>query len=41
MLDRIVATELIPDFIAKTIQPYMAEHSLDGDRILYEYVKVC
>ncbi|KAI0223215.1 Kinetochore-associated protein 1 [Lamellibrachia satsuma] len=38
MLDRITATELIPDFIAKTIRPYMAEHGLD-DRILYQYVK--
>ena len=40
MLDRIVAVELIPDFVAKTVRPYMAEHGLDEDKILHQNVKV-
>ena len=40
MLDRIVAVELIPNFIAKTVRPYMAEHGLDEDKILHQNVKV-
>lgn len=38
MLDRVVAAELIPGAISKTLRPYMKQHGLDEDKMLYQYV---
>lgn len=38
MLDRVAAAELIPDAIRKTLQPYMKQHGLDKDKMLFQYV---
>ncbi|XP_013416071.1 kinetochore-associated protein 1-like [Lingula anatina] len=39
MLDRVVAIELIPDTIRKVIRPYMNEHNLKEDQMLFQYIE--
>ncbi len=40
MLDRVVAAELIPDTLRKIVRPYMKEHGLNEDKMLFQYIKV-
>lgn len=40
MLDRVVAVELVPDTIHKVVRPYMREHNLSEDKMLYQYIGV-
>lgn len=38
MLDRVKAVDLIPRVINKCIRPYVKQHNLDEDTILYQYI---
>ena len=38
MLDRVMALELIPSIIESTIRPYMREHNLAEDKLLFQYI---
>ena len=40
MLDRVVAVELVADVISKVVRPYMKEHNLSQDKLLYHYIGV-
>ena len=40
MLDRVVAVELIPSTIEKVVRPYMKEHNLNEERMLFQYIGV-
>ena len=40
MLDRVVALELIPVTIEKVVRPYMKEHNLNEERMLFQYIGV-
>ncbi len=40
MLDRVVAVELVPQAICHAVRPYMEEHGLKEDRMLYQYIGV-
>ena len=40
MLDRVVAVELVPDVIHRVVRPYMKEHNLSEDKLLYHYIGV-
>ena len=41
MLDHVVAVELIPSTIEKVVRPYMQEHGLDEDKMMFQYIDVC
>lgn len=38
MLDRVVAVELVPEAIRNVLCPYMKQHNLNEDEMLYKYV---
>ena len=40
MLDHVVAVELIPSTIEKVVRPYMQEHGLDEDKMMFQYIDV-
>ena len=40
MLDRVKAIELIPSSLEKVIVPYMKEHNLQKDKMLFQYIGV-
>ncbi len=40
MLDHVVAVELIPSTIEKIVRPYMQEHRLHEDKMLFQYIEV-
>lgn len=40
MLDYVVAVELIPATIDKVVRPYMQEHGLEEDKMLFQYIDV-
>ena len=40
MLDRVSAVELIPAVIKHTVRPYMKEHHLNEDKMLFQYIGV-
>ncbi|CAH1790791.1 unnamed protein product [Owenia fusiformis] len=39
MLDRVNAIQLIPSALEKVVKPYMKEHHLDEDKMLYQYIQ--
>ncbi|NXS27918.1 KNTC1 protein, partial [Pomatostomus ruficeps] len=39
MLDKILAPELVPSILEKSIKPYLCEHNLQKDELLLQYVK--
>nr|XP_006814292.1 PREDICTED: kinetochore-associated protein 1-like [Saccoglossus kowalevskii] len=39
MLDRVVAPELIPQSITKVVRPYMKQHNLAEEELLFHYIK--
>ena len=40
MLDSVNALELIPVTIETKLRPYMKEHKLNEDKVLYQYIGV-
>ena len=40
MLDRVVALEVIPVTIRTVVRPYMQEHGLNEDKMLFQYIGV-
>ena len=41
MLDYVVAVELIPSTIENVVRPYMKEHGLNEDKMMFQYIDVC
>lgn len=40
MLDRVMVPELVLSVLETTVRPYMREHKLDEEEVLFGYVEV-